>query len=323
MIYLEMSRDETHGGGLWAFSNCIWAPTKKTSGGAWPFWSKILAVQAGDTILHLRGIPPSASFVGYSTAGTAGYETLDRPPEPGAWNYSNAFYRADLDDFTPFLASVNLTDVFSNRRQELDDYFDSNRKRGSAKQHIFYVRQSGRLQCLNGAYLSTIDDELFRALFGAISTTASPETGLSTSVLTSQQLAIVRSRIGQSNFARELKRLYGHRCCFPSCSVSDRRFLVASHIARWSDNESLRGHFGNGLCFCLMHDKAFEIGLFTLNEKFEIHISSAMSVENSAFIAELKAAEGKQIRLSDVTPLAEALAEHRRRVELLPDNNVH
>jgi hypothetical protein len=72
-----------------------------------------------------------------------------------------------------------------------------------------------------------------------------------------------------------------------------------------------------------MHDKAFEVGLFTLNEQFEIHISPAMSVEDSAFIAELKAAEGKQIRLSDVIPLAEALAEHRRRVELLPNDNVH
>jgi hypothetical protein len=193
-----MSRDEKHGGGLWAFSNCIWAPTKKTSGIAWTFWSNILTVQAGDTVLHLRGTPPSASFVGYSTASTAGYETLDRPPEPGAWNYSKAFYRADLDDFTPFLAPVNLTDVFSNRRQELEDYFDSNRKRRSAKQNIFYVRQSGRLQCLNGAYLSTVDDELFRGLFGAISTTALSENRPSTSVFTGQQLAIVRSRIGQS-----------------------------------------------------------------------------------------------------------------------------
>ncbi len=79
-----MSRDEAHGGGAWAFANCLWAPTEKSGGGAWPFWSKILDVKAGDTILHLRGIPPAASFVGYSNASADGYETQSRPPEPGA-----------------------------------------------------------------------------------------------------------------------------------------------------------------------------------------------------------------------------------------------
>src|ERR1044072_7477018 len=175
MIFLEMSRDENHGGGSWAFSNCVWAPTEKSGGGAWPFWSKILSIEVGDTILHLRGIPPSASFIGYSTAATAGYVTKQRPPELGPWEYSKAFYRADLDAFTLFDAPMNLGEIFSNRRQELESYFDSNRKSGATKQNIFYVRQNGRLQCLNGAYLSAIDQELFTALFGSLSTSATPE----------------------------------------------------------------------------------------------------------------------------------------------------
>jgi len=29
MIWIEMSRDETHGGDNWAFSKCVWAPTYK------------------------------------------------------------------------------------------------------------------------------------------------------------------------------------------------------------------------------------------------------------------------------------------------------
>ncbi len=66
MIYLEMSRDETHGGGTWSFPNCVWAPTHKKGGGAWPFWSKVFQVREGNTVLHLQGITPHARFVGYS-----------------------------------------------------------------------------------------------------------------------------------------------------------------------------------------------------------------------------------------------------------------
>jgi putative restriction endonuclease len=315
-----MSRDVAHGGGSWAFSKCIWAPTHKQNGGTWPFWSKILSVQAGDTVLHLRGIPPSAEFVGYSFASSAGYETPSRPAALGDWHYATAFYRADLDGFTPFDQPINLMQVFSTRQKALESYFDKNRNNRAAKQNIFYVRQNGRLQCLNGAYLSTIDEELFSALFDVPSVTTGFEYKPSViNVSTGQQLARVWTRLGQKKFSEELKRIYGYRCCFPSCWVSDTRFLVASHIARWSDNKGLRGHLGNGLCLCLMHDKAFEIGLFSINEKFEIVASPKLTGNESPFGAELKAATGQKIRLSEVFPLREALSEHWQRVGLSLD----
>jgi hypothetical protein len=37
MAYLEMARDEDHGGGTWAFANCVWAPIKKENGTRWVF----------------------------------------------------------------------------------------------------------------------------------------------------------------------------------------------------------------------------------------------------------------------------------------------
>jgi hypothetical protein len=98
----------------------------------------------------------------------------------------------------------------------------------------------------------------------------------------------------------------------------DPRFLVASHIARWADNESLRGDFGNGLCLCLMHDKAFELGLFTLNDQFEIVARLALLKQHCEFSATLESAQGKQIRLATIVPLKEALSEHRKRVSLRP-----
>jgi hypothetical protein len=319
MIYLEMSRDPVHGGGTWAFGNCIWAPNAKQDGSQWPFWSKILEIREGDLILHLRGVTPNAEFIGFSIASGEGFETRKRPPEPKEWAFAETFLRADLRDFTAFHKPINLTEVFSLRRTELETYFDNNKARHFRRRNIFYVRQSGRLQCLNGAYLSEIDDELLAALFGDpdelknrsnLHPLVSVETGF--------QIAEIHARIGQTAFAKQIKELYRNTCCFPGCSIADSRFLVASHIARWSDNENLRGNLGNGLCLCVMHDKAFELGIYTLDEELRVYVNPRERSDRSAVVKELMQYHGEQIRVAMVPPLTDALLEHWIRVDIDP-----
>lgn len=319
MIYIEMSRDEVHGGGTWGFTNCVWAPTQKRGGGPWPFWNKVLAVKQGDTILHLRGKTPNAYFVGYSVASGDGFQSTRRPPDPKGWGYAPAFYRADLTDFTPLHQPVNLKDIFQNRRAELEEYFDANRDLGTEKLNIFFVRQAGRLQCLNGAYLSDANEDLLVALFGPRGELHSEADGRTiVSVQTGTQVSTIRSRVGQSRFSSAIKLLYGNQCCFPGCGVSDPRFLIGSHIARWSDNEALRGHMGNGLCLCLQHDKAFELGLFTLDEQYRVFVNPRERDSDSPVVRELIAHEGEEIHLAEVRPLDDALLEHWIRVDIEP-----
>lgn len=319
MIYLEMSRDETHGGGAWSFPNCVWAPTHRRGGGTWPFWSKVSQIKQGELVLHLRGTRPHAYLVGYSRASGDGFETSRRPPEPKDWDFASSFYRADLADFTPFHEPINLDTILTARRSELEVYFDQNRERGKNRKNIFFVRQSGRLQCLNGAYLSDIDDYLLDALFGATGVITDPNTDkVVLSVQTGSQVTTIRARLGQEKFAREIKKLYGNRCCFPGCSVSDPRFLIASHIARWSDNEELRGQLCNGLCFCLIHDKAFEIGIFTLDEQFRVCVNPREKNTKSPILRDLHTHQGQQISLTEVLPLEDALLEHWIRVGIEP-----
>jgi putative restriction endonuclease len=153
MIYIEMSRDEDHGGGSWGFTNCVWAPTRKKGGPVWPFWSKVSLVKEGDIIIHLRGVSPRAYFLGYSVASGDGFRTTRRPPNPGVWAFAEAFYRADLAGFTEFHEPINLTRLIASRSDQLGKYFDANKKKKNTKANIFLVRQSERLQCLNGAYL--------------------------------------------------------------------------------------------------------------------------------------------------------------------------
>lgn len=134
------------------------------------------------------------------------------------------------------------------------------------------------------------------------------------SIQTSSQLTTLRGRIGQSKFSAEIKGLYGNRCCFPGCQIADPRFLVGSHIARWEDNELLRGNLGNGLCLCLIHDKAFELGLFTLDENFCIFVNPQEKERGSILVQDLSSHEAEQINLAEIKPLEDALFEHWDRV---------
>jgi hypothetical protein len=224
-----------------------------------------------------------------------------------------------LTEFIYFHQPVQLDQIFTKRRKELEEYFEANKVKGAARASLFFVKQAGKLQCLNGAYLSDVDEELLTMLFGdstGLNTTESKEAIVS--VETGTQIALIRSRLGHSRFAREIKKLYGSQCCFPGCDISDSRFLVASHIARWSDNETLRGHLGNGLCLCLMHDKAFELGLYTLDENYNVFVNPKAVNSDSEIVKKLLTMQGNKIRTARVEPMTDALLEHWIRVDVDP-----
>ncbi|WP_338288018.1 HNH endonuclease [Luteolibacter sp. LG18] len=312
-----MSRTEEHGGGSWGFSKCVWAPTRKSNGGKWGPWSKVGLVVKGDTILHLKGIPPEAYFTGYSTAASAGYVTNERPPELGEWGGSQEFYRADLEDYTPFVEPLNLTQIFSERREQLEQFFLANKRNKTSRLGLFYVFQSGKLQCFNGGYFTDMNSDLLRALFGPSLVGLMPmkDPVAQSKVETGSQLRTVMARVGQSEFAREIKKNYGHRCCFPGCEIDDVRFLIGSHIARWADNGDLRGEMGNGLCLCPFHDKAFEVGVFTLDDAFRVRLNPKATGK----VADLLSLANEQpLRAGLLAPHLDALREHWKRIGFIP-----
>ncbi len=284
MLWLEMSRDPIHGGGGWDFTKCLWSPTRKQNGAKWAFWETVRRVRMDDTVLHLRGEGPEAAFVGFSTADSDGTETTERPPEPGQWGYATTFYRALLRDFMPLATPIPLQQVFQQRGPRLRAYFAENRaKRGARKKRLFYVIQATRLQCLNGAYLSEVDDELATILLDDEPSPANPTAPphqVAHDVATRQQLALLKVRIGQSSFSEQVHANYGHQCCFPGCTIDERQFLRGAHITRWTDEPAMRGNISNGLCLCLMHDQAFESGLFTLDLEHRVRVN-AVTITNS------------------------------------------
>jgi predicted restriction endonuclease len=67
-----------------------------------------------------------------------------------------------------------------------------------------------------------------------------------------------------------------------------------------------------------MHDKAFEMGLFTLDQQCRIFVNPKEAHSISHVVQTISAHHGEQIRLSDVKPLDDALLEHWIRVGVEP-----
>ncbi|HJR09434.1 MAG TPA: HNH endonuclease [Pyrinomonadaceae bacterium] len=320
MLWLEMSRDEIHGGGDWLFTNCLWAPSLKKGGGTWTFWESLLQVEAGDTVLHLRGTGRNAAFVGFSTADANGFETSNRPPSPGQWDYSGSFYYVPLKDFAPFTNPIPLHKTFLNQDNALRNYFAANKKLKADKKRLFYVIQAGRLQCLNGAYLSEVDDDLAKILLSDKNyLTQQNSQHIVHEVNTGEQVRNLLSRVGQKEFSDQVLNNYGHQCCFPQCTVGDSKFLVGAHIARWADVPDLRGAMSNGLCLCLMHDKAFEMGLFTISFELRVWVNRDKAELSSWGAAHLLPFHGQFIRTVTVSPSEAALAHHWERTMSHPE----
>lgn len=323
-VWLEMSRDAEHGGGTWGFTESLWSPSKKSDGSRWPYWESVSQVEEGDPVLHLRGMGSDAAFVGYSVAASNAYATTSRPPSPGQWADYGEFYRVHLSDFTPFPDPIALQEIFERKDHELRVYFNANKDRPKAsREHLFYVIQSGRLQCQNGAYLTEASEELRSILFDnesepdeamkAVGQT--PAAAVSTGTVMRQ----FETRVGQRRFSQAVRDNYGHQCCFPGCDVQERPFLRGAHIARWADKPDLRGDVSNGLCLCLVHDKAFEIGLFTLDFDNRIWSTDEQFSASQWARANIAPHVGAQITLGPIEPSEEALFDHWDRTELYPE----
>ncbi len=319
MLWLEMSRDEEHGGGDWGFTKTLWAPSRKRDGTKWAFWESLRDVREGDLVLDLRGIEEEAKFIGFSTATSDGYETLERPPVEGEWAFAKSFLKVDLGHFVRFESPIFLRRLFAERASELITYFENNKNHAAVKRHVFYVVQNSRLQCLNGAYLSEVDSKLREIIFREFS--PKQRVTKTTQIFETHVDSVVRElfvRVGQHEFSEKVKEGFGNQCCFPSCTIKEKKFLVGAHIARWADVPELRGRISNGLCFCLMHDRAFELGYFSVDHEFRILINrkNIMVLESEWCRTALFPYEKQKIALGYAPPSLEALKHHWKRIGL-------
>jgi putative restriction endonuclease len=84
-----------------------------------------------------------------------------------------------------------------------------------------------------------------------------------------------KTRSRQKVFADKIKLLYGFGCAI--CGMTQRELLVAAHIVPWSERKDCRLDPKNGICLCVLHDKAFDSGLITIDNFYRIRISHSVS----------------------------------------------
>jgi hypothetical protein len=124
-------------------------------------------------------------------------------------------------------------------------------------------------------------------------------------------LATTKRRHQHEVFADQVKANYGRLCAM--CGISEPDFLVAGHIVAWSEDEQNRLNPANGLCLCVMHDRAFERGYLILDEDLRIRIHPRLN-RASPLGQQLNAMDGQPIRLPVAHPPdPDLLKRHRSR----------
>ena len=92
---------------------------------------------------------------------------------------------------------------------------------------------------------------------------------------------LVKTRVNQALFRKIIIANYSNSCAI--CGLDIEALMVASHILKWSENQPERLNPENGICFCSIHDKAFEIGYLGIKylDKKEIEYKIMVSKELS------------------------------------------
>lgn len=124
-----------------------------------------------------------------------------------------------------------------------------------------------------------------------------------------------QARIGQHFFRRSVLSAYAGRCCVTG--FAHPSLLVASHIVPWSADKENRLNPRNGLCLSMLHDKAFDQGLITINPDHTIKVSASIKkLKSNAFASEwLIGLEGKAITLPEkFSPSLEFIEWHQRHI---------
>lgn len=122
-------------------------------------------------------------------------------------------------------------------------------------------------------------------------------------------------RIGQHFFRRAVLSAYAGRCCITG--LAHPSLLVASHIVPWRSDGANRLNPSNGLCLSMLHDKAFDKGLLTVDTEYKIKISSAASqLADNPFASEwILGLDGKQIAMPEkFSPAMEFLLWHNEHI---------
>ena len=92
------------------------------------------------------------------------------------------------------------------------------------------------------------------------------------------KLREVKTRVNQNVFRQIVIANYSGKCAITGIDIPD--LLLASHIIPWSKNETERLNPENGICLSPLYDRAYDQGYISINENYEILLSSEIKEKN-------------------------------------------
>jgi putative restriction endonuclease len=132
---------------------------------------------------------------------------------------------------------------------------------------------------------------------------------------TTEASRVVTVRIGQAFFRNTVLAAWGERCAITD--ISEPGLLRASHIRPRPSHPESRLDPSNGLCLNALHDAAFDRGLITFSDRFELKLSKGLreTVPVSVYAEMFAKKEGTPLRSPDrFGPSGEAMEFHREKV---------
>lgn len=99
----------------------------------------------------------------------------------------------------------------------------------------------------------------------------------------------VKTRVNQQFFRKMILSSYNYRCCVTGLPIEE--LLIASHIVPWAKDKKNRLNPSNGLCLNALHDRAFDRGLISFSDNYELLISKKIKdagPDNTEFFLKYK-----------------------------------
>jgi putative restriction endonuclease len=191
------------------------------------------------------------------------------------------------------------------------EFFDWSFKTRSEGTWEHFFNQYGMNQIKRDDFLNIINlgfEDIEHDNLVATKTLQNMQTG---NYFTEDEKGEVNRRTKQSVFSNVVKANYRGQCAL--CKLSTKALLVGSHIIPWSKNKNTRLDPANGISLCVLHDKLFDKGYFTLDSTLRVKKTNA-KLSDQALEDILSGLNGQKLAKSLMPPKEEYLIYHREHI---------
>ncbi|UGY10187.1 HNH endonuclease [Phyllobacterium pellucidum] len=236
----------------------LWAPKSGANGVIFQHWSNMQLVKPGDVIF-------SYANQAIGAIGVASSAAYDAPqPEEFAENWHPDGRRVDVvyKTISPGMPLATFVDEMIPYLPERNSPIT--KLKTGVQGYLFAIPpKAGQFICERLAFVAPVEEIVADTLQQTVPDETTRE-------------ALVKARIGQGRWRRDLLRHWSGKCAITGLDIEP--LLRASHIKPWRDsNNRERLDVLNGFVLSPAYDAAFDVGLISFNDDGTIAVSPRLS----------------------------------------------